>query len=370
MRKLWMAALCFFAGVSSVMAQEEDTTKHQLKIEGYTDVYFAAFSDELEPNALQKFTTVSPRDRRFGLNALQMQVGYESEQVRGSFTLHYGDIAQATWSETFNMIQEANMGIELKDGLWLDAGFFSTHIGTESYLPKNNWLSSTTVATYNEPFYQSGARLSWEGSEKFSAELWVVSGYNFFLDANDAKSVGALFSWNIAKGHSLTYTNLFGRESLDEAPVKQFRTYQNLYYNGQLSDRLLLTVGGDFGTQTNSVLDNPQETAIMYNALTVIRWQFDKNLSVTARGEVFNDKDGFISGLYMEDTENIQGLQIYGLTLGGEYRPMPNAFVRVETRYIQTEDELEIFTQDGSQTNQRWEAMLTMGYTFDRLFRW
>ncbi|MEM6299575.1 MAG: outer membrane beta-barrel protein [Bacteroidota bacterium] len=366
MKKLTLYLLLSLFTASLAVAQN-DSTKHKLTISGYTDVYFAAFSDSLGANALQQFTTVSPRAQRFGVNTAQIGAHYESDRIRGNFIIHYGDIAKATWSTEFPFLQEANVGFRITEGLWLDAGFFATHIGTESFLPKNNYTSSTALATFNEPFFQSGARLQYSPSDKFTGEFWVVSGYNFFLDANDAKSVGVLLNYEFSDNLSLTYTNLFGRESLDDVSPTQFRTYHNLYLNATARS-FDFVLGGDFGTQSNSKNLAPEETAVIYNALAVVRRRWDDAFSTTIRGEVFSDEEGFISGIVGTPQGSPEGLQAWGLTLSNEYRTMENAYIRLEGRYLQTPDNLPIF-YDGESTNQRWEFMVTMGIEFEQKVR-
>jgi hypothetical protein len=354
--------------VIQVDAQEEQVEKdHTINFSAYTNAYYSYFTNEMEANDLQPYTTVSPRSKRFGLNVGQVGISYNSERVRGNITLHWGDIAEATWSPEFTNVQEANIGVRLTKNWWLDTGFFTTHIGTESFLPKNNLLSSTAVATYNEPFYQSGARLSYEGSNKFYVELWAVNGYNYFLDANDAKSFGVLLSYKFNENTSLTYTNLLGRESLDDAPASQFRTYHNLYMNTSFGANVIFILGGDFGTQSNSKTPDYSETAIMYNALATLRYQFSDQWSVTGRGEIFRDESGFVSGILPARNNEIKGLHLWGLTLGSEYRPADNAYVRAEARFLEVDENTLLFSSDYSE-NKRWEVMLTMGLQLGKLF--
>lgn len=350
-----------------INAQDKKESVSTLELSGYADTYFSYFSNEMEPNALQPFTTASPRSKRFGLNVAQIGLSYSAEKVRGNFMLHWGDIVQATWSQEFTNLQEANIGIRLVDNWWIDAGFFTTHIGTESFLPKNNLLSSTSAATYNEPFFQAGAKLSYEGSNKWNAELWVVNGYNYFLDKNDAKSIGVLFSYNFSENTSLTYTNLFGKESLDNSEENQFRTYHNLYLNRNLNEHWYLILGGDFSTQSNSKLADPGETAIMYNALVTLRYQFIQQWSLTGRAELFNDKDGYISGLVPKRNNQLGGMELWGLTLGSEFKPMQNTYIRGEVRYLNLENQTTLFAGD-LDSNKRWEINFTMGYQFNKLF--
>ena len=244
----------------SLYSQE---TKHQLTLSTYIDTYFAGYDNDIGQEDFQPFITAGSRDNSFGINVAQLGLKYEHKKIRGNIVLHYGDIPQATWSGDFNTMQEANFGVKLCDGLWLDAGFFTTHIGTESFLPKNNLLSHTAYLTFNEPFYQAGARLSYDAAEDWYYEVWALNGYNDFVDNNDAKSVGALINYNITQNTSITYTNLYGRESEDGFDREQNRLYQNIYLNHHWNEKIFLIVGFDYGTQTNSALENTSRTASM-----------------------------------------------------------------------------------------------------------
>ncbi len=351
-----------------------DSTQHKLAIKSYVDGYFSTYSNDLQQTEFQPFETVGARDNSLGVNVAQIGLHYNYDKVRANVTLHWGDIPQATWSGDFNEIQEANVGLRLADGLWLDAGFFRTHIGTESFLPKNNPLSNTAFATFNEPFYQAGARLSYDKWERWYMELWALNGYNSFVDNNDAKSVGVLVNYRFRESGttttSITYTNIYGRENPDDIAPKQNRFYQNIYLNQNWNDLWLLTIGLDHGFQTNSSLDNPTDAAHMFTALTTLRYQLNPRWSISTRGEVFTDPDGFIAGTTLSNKGEFSGITLYGISLGGEYRPVENAYLRAETRYTSASDELDIFIQDNSQTNTRWEVLFTMGLDLEKAFGW
>jgi hypothetical protein len=128
-----------------------------------------------------------------------------------------------------------------------------------------------------------------------------------------------------------------------------------------------LIIGGDVGTQSNSRLPEMEETAVMYNALTTLRYMFTDKWSVTGRAEIFNDKHGFISGLIPTLYSRMQGLQLWGLTAGTEYKPAPNSYFRGEVRFLDLDDNAALFSGNYSQ-HQRWEVMITMGYMLDRVF--
>ncbi|SCY23719.1 Putative beta-barrel porin-2, OmpL-like. bbp2 [Nonlabens sp. Hel1_33_55] len=371
MRKItiWFGVGVFFAFAKAYSQSSSDNNNHEITVSGYVDGYLSGYSTELDNDQFQRYTTVGARDDTFGLNIAQLGMAYRHDKVRANVTFQYGDIPQAIWSDTFNEIQEANVGVKIIDGLWLDAGFFKTHVGTESFLPKENLLSSTSVITFNEPFFQSGASLSYEAISDWNFELWVINSYNGFVDNNDAKSVGALISYQINDRTSITYTNNYGRESADDMSPKQRRFYQNLYMSTNWNDKIFLILGADLGLQSNSDLDDSNDTATLYTALATLRYQFSDAFSITGRGEMYRDSSGFISGTFTNNQGITEGLDLTGLTVGAEYKPTENAYIRGEARYLTAQNGLDIFREDDGLSNERYEVLLTMGVFLDRTFR-
>ncbi len=349
----------------SANAQIYDTAQfRELRILGYVDAGWAWYSDEIPVGDFQKFTTVNARHNAVSLNAAQIGLNYAQTKLRAAITLHFGDIAQATWDSTFRPVQEANVGFEITKNWWLSAGFFTTHIGTESFLPKNNSLSSTTAATYNEPFYQAGARLSYEGREKLTAELWLLNGYNLFLDNNSAKTLGLLLGYDFSEMFALSYSNLLGYEQPSGAGFRAFRIYQNMYGDFDFG-KFKLQIGGDLGIENYS--EGRTRNAVMFNALVASRWQFARRFSLSGRVEHFNDKTGFISGTFENPMGNPQGLVWTAFTLGGEFRPVSGGYLRLEGRAGFTDN--EIFITEGNPTDMRWEILTTMGFSFEELVK-
>jgi hypothetical protein len=164
-------------------AQVKDSTA-SFKISGYADAYYAYYSDSVGTNKYQKFPVISPKSNVFGLNIFQLTAQYTSEKIRAVGTLHYGDIPVSAWSPVYNFIQEANVGFHVCKKIWIDAGFFKTHIGTEALLPKDNIASSLAIITVYEPWFQAGVKLSYAPNDKLSLCLHLLNGYNTFVDNN------------------------------------------------------------------------------------------------------------------------------------------------------------------------------------------
>ncbi len=350
----------------SLLAQTPDTTAATLTLSAYVDGYYAAYSNDRPASELQPFTTVGARNKSIGLNVAQVGVKYAAERVRANVVLHYGDIMKATWSQDFQAVQRANAGVRLAPKLWLDAGFFATHIGSESFLPKNNMLSQTAVLTFNEPFYQAGAKLSYAATERLSLELWVLNGYNRFVDNNSAKSLGLLAVFEVNDGLALGFSNVFGRESADGAAVKQFRYYQNAYVDYRFGKWRSLT-GVDYGAQTNSDLAGEGRTAQLVSGHTTLRRAFAKTFGATARVETYQDKQGFISGALDRRSVDPQvslaseGLRWTAYALGGEWAPTEGAYLRFEARHVQLASVYDVFNTGGRTDRYRRELLVTVG---------
>ena len=83
-----------------------------MEMDVYVSSYYSYYTED-NSGPFVKHPTMAPRNRQFGLNMAMISFSYHSERVRSVATLHYGDIAESVWPKTFNMIQEANAGIQI-----------------------------------------------------------------------------------------------------------------------------------------------------------------------------------------------------------------------------------------------------------------
>ncbi|MFI5196135.1 MAG: outer membrane beta-barrel protein [Chitinophagales bacterium] len=347
-------------------AQKVDTIS-TFSITGYLDAYYAYYSDSVGPGNFQKFPTVSPRSNNPSLNIAQLSFQYNAEKIRGAAVFHFGDIAAATWAPApYNNIMEAHVGFKVCRMLWIDAGFFRTHFGTEFLLPVENIASSLTIGTFYEQLYQSGIRLNFTPIKELEINLFLTNGYNTFVDNNNKKSLGMAVTYTIDNNASIGYTNYTGDDTPPGKINNHLRVQQNLFFNFQ-RNRIKLQVGGDFCLQQNSDLATGSETASMYSALATFRYQVAKHCAVYARGEVFSDPDGFMSTIIKDYAGNQTGYKVWGITAGAEYKPTENSYIRIEGRRLQMDQDQYIFTHDGLLYNYRYEVMINAGVTFDLL---
>jgi len=373
MKSIILSMMLIFCA-SSLFAQKGS----KIELKAYADGYYAYYDNDVPASQLQTFSTVGPRNQSFSVNVAQIGLDYSYKDIRSSITLHYGDIAQATWSSAFPYIQEANVGVHLFPNWWLDIGLFTTHIGTESFLPKNNDLSTTSIITYNEPFYQGGAKLAYEGSEKYDLEFWIVNGYNQFLDINKSKSFGLLFNYIFNDNTSLTYTNLIGNEAGSGSTTTATRMYHNVYGTTTIKNMVKVTAGLDYSTQDRVFDFGFDPTKEISNSLlgflTTIRFILTNTSSLTVRYEYLTNPSGYITGVFPSgDSINPSGQYVSGLdnmsgiTLGYEYKPTNNSYLRLEGRNLSGAENVQVF--QGDSPNNRLEIHFTLGHSIGKSWK-
>jgi hypothetical protein len=357
-----IAFLFFFSIISTPLFAQDSTKASPFSYSGYVDAYYAYYTDSVGTGNIQKFPTISPRSNAMGLNIAMLSVHYASEKVRSTMTLHYGDIALTTWSAKYNFIQEANVGIRLHKKLWLDAGLFRTHIGTEGLLPKENICSSVAIGTFNEPYYQAGFKLMYSPSDKLSLCLHILNGYNMFEDNNASKSLGMLAGYIFNDNFSMGYSNYIGDDVPNDYTNTHIRFFHNLYINYS-KNKIRIQVGGDYCTQMNSDT-TATKSSTMYSGLASFRFQATSKLGIYTRGEIINDNSGFLTGSFIDNTNKTTGLKLWGVTMGAEYKPTDNSYIRVEARQLQCDPHQQIFHWEGKNQSSRLEAMFHMGVYF------
>ncbi|MEO8665360.1 MAG: outer membrane beta-barrel protein [Ignavibacteria bacterium] len=363
MRKIF-TLLFFFSFIFSRILFSQDSTQNSiLTFSGYVDAFGAYYTDSAGIGNYQKLSSVSARSESIGLNVAQLSAKYSSDKVRGIITLHFGDIPKAAWSEKFSFIQEATVGIRLSRNLWVDGGFFKSHLGTEGLFPRENITSSISVPTFFEPNYEAGFRLNYLPSDKVTLNIYALNGFNLYEDNNKKKSGGILFNYAFSDKINIGYSNYLGDDTPEGDSISHFRFFNNIFFNFE-KNKVKIVTGVDFCVQDNSDITDPKKSASVLGGLFAIRYTAAKKFGVYSRAEVYSDPDGVLSGVFLDQDNVPTGLKLWGVTLGIEYKPTENSYVRLEGRNLKTADSQKIFRWDNENKSSRLEALLNMGLTF------
>jgi hypothetical protein len=342
----------------SLLTIESNSQNFNFKVSGYADVYYAADNDASIDvlSSMRRFSFINSKKDQFGLNVAQISTNFQyKDQVRGNITFHAGDLAQSAWVgyTSYPLIQQANVGINITDNVWLDAGYFLTHIGAEYVLPKENWLSSHSLVTYYEPFYQAGARIGYE-TTSFTAQLSILNGHGIFEENNYNKTLGIYLSYLPMNSLTLTYASDIGNEIPGGTELGRLFMHHNFVALYNITPEL--AVKGQFDLASLAEKDN--QKSLSYTAFSLqTKYQFVEKFSAAARFALVNNEDNIFAP-FNQTAPELKGTEI---TLGCEYKPSPVTYLRLEGRMLSFDDKYKYFIQDNKPESSRMEVMLNFG---------
>ena len=350
------------SGLKNSKAQSDP----EFKITGYADTYYAYDNDKNGSN-LRQFSVISPIRDQFRINLAQVTGKYTNNNIRGTVTLQFGDVPNYNWPQSPNQylqyIQEANVGFRPVKNLWVDGGYFLTHIGAEGLLPINNYLNTQALATFYEPIYQSGIRVAYDFSDKVYGSLYLLNGYNVLADNNLNKSGGMQLGVKPVGNLEIVYNNIFGNEQPQGSEGKT-RFYNNFVVKYAPIKKLDFLLGVDFAFQEKSDISDSTASASLLSGLLAIRYNFASKFYVSTRGEYYEDNNGILSGLYTNNDGDLIGLKAAGIGFALEYNPTENSYIRVDTRFLKTGNNLFIFDQTETPSQERTEVTIGAGIEF------
>lgn len=353
-----------YSGTRIAPKEEEFDTTGTLDITGYISAYYAYYTDSVGPDSYQKFPTLSPHSNEVGLNLVQLSAKYKSEKIRGIITLHWGDMPDAAWSPRFNLFQQANLGIRIVPKLWFDIGYFRTHVGLESVQPRENINSTVSITTYLEPYYLSGAKLTWQPFKFLTVQANMFNQFNGYIETNQSKMWGMSAMIDPSPNVSVTLNTMKTDDVPDYNNLHKPRWYHDLYVVWKTS-KSILGFEANYGLQKNSQIADSTATAFMFSGQLAFKYCFTKRFSIYTRGEYVKDTDGMMSGTFANGQGKNVGIDIYGITGGIEVKPIPNSYVRFEYRRLNdNRSEGDIFYYQGNYRTYRNEFVFSTGFWF------
>ena len=189
-------------------------------------------------------------------------------------------------------------------------------------------FSRSILFGYAIPFSHTGARLSYAASDTLTLIGGVNNGWDDLKDTNSAKTIelGVLFA--PVKEFSLGGQVYSGKErvgGLINTGPEGTRNLLDAVATFNATEALTLILNYDYGTQANasSVTATGANKAKWSGWTGYVNYQIDEKWKLSLRGEYFNDRDGYRTGVAQKWKEAT-------LTLG--YTPIKNLELRGEVR--------------------------------------
>ncbi len=235
-------------------------------------------------------------------------------------TMDWVHAADPTGSEVVKHIQQAYLSYvaPVGSGLTLDFGKFVTVHGAEVIETKDNFnYSRSLLFSYAIPYYHMGLRAKYSFNDKVAMTGLLVNGWDNFTDNNGGKTLGVGVNLTLTKRLSIVQNYMAGPEQPGDD--RNWRHLSDTTVTYLASDKLTLMGNFDYGKQTLSDgLSGHWKGFAAY-----LRYAFTNKLAFAPRFEVFDDHDGFRTGLRQRLKE---------VTLTQELKLATNLLARVEFR--------------------------------------
>jgi hypothetical protein len=264
---------------------------------GFVDGYYAYDFGRPE-NFDRLFTTQPARHNEFNVNLAYVEAKVSGPRVRGRLALQAGTSVQSNYAgepaigavsgpSLSRFIQEAVAGYQITPSLWVDGGIFLSHIGTESFISRDNLTYTRSLSADFTPYYESGVKLTWQATPRLSALLTVVNGWQNISENNQDKAVGARLDYAPSSSTTFSYYNFVG----NEASSSRLRVFNGVGFKSGLTPTFTLQGQFDYGSQQGA--QNSGSSAWWSSGL-IGKLQITPVVGVSGRVERYQDPDQVI----------------------------------------------------------------------------
>jgi hypothetical protein len=366
-------------------ADESYSWYDAIQFSAFADGYFGLNYNLPKPQSGRNVLRAHDTTNGFALAWVGVNASYPADPVGATVSLRFGPAARQIAACFADDPSKCDSGQGLENvkqafASWkpagadssfqLDFGKFETPYGAEVSESHLNMNYTRSMLYASQPVTHTGLRATFAVADALDFKLLAVNGWNNSIDNNVGKSLGAQATFHL-KGHedgdlltaSLGYmggpehddtlvvtcgpgtafvassasciassaSTESSQNTLDRANsnTKGLRHLIDLVVTLNPIDRLRLVLNADYGLDHTRSADNPKsfESSSYYGVLLGARFAIVEQFAVAARGELFHDTAGFISG-YKQYAMNLAGG-----TLTLDYQPSDFLTIRLDNRY-------------------------------------
>ncbi|MES2178852.1 MAG: outer membrane beta-barrel protein [Gemmatimonadota bacterium] len=341
-----------------------DTTP-KITFGGFVDGYYA-FDFNRPANFDRSFTTQPARHNEFNVNLAYVEAKLDAPRARGRFAIQTGTSVQSNYAgeprnggvsgpDLARLIQEAIVGTKIGENAWVDGGIFLSHIGMESFISRDNPMYTRSLVADYSPYYETGAKLSWQAAPTVSATFVVVNGWQNISETNAAKSAGMRIDYVPSSSTTLSYYNYVGNEAADSAKHSQIRFFNGVGLKSSLTSQFTVLAQFDYGVQGHA---SGSGSSSWYGGMLTGRVQATPMTAIVCRVERYDDKDQVILA-----TGLAAGFRANGASIGIDVTPQSRVLWRTELRGFQGEN--AVFPQHtGGPSKSDAFVVTSLGLTF------
>jgi hypothetical protein len=209
------------------------------------------------------------------------------------------DLAPSTGAvshaDTWRHLYRANVSYRFggKRERRLTFGLINSYIGYESYLSLQNPNYTRGYLLDVVPYFLVGGEFSWKVRDGLFLRFYLVTGYQYLVNPNDAPSYGAQVTW-LPRKHLALRQNLYYGPDQSDTSLDYWRFLSDSLVQWK-TDRWLVAAAFDYVTERQAEVAGQPRFAWTSAALWV-KWNATDRLSLTLRPDVLDDQDGLATG--------------------------------------------------------------------------
>lgn len=334
-----------------------------LQLGGFVDGVFAYnFNRPADhANFLPGLGTSAKRDNELTVNLAQVDLVLPPEPVGFKLSVGFGTAPEvvhaaevrgvATSPDIWRNVVQASVQWQTKAGrgLLLEAGVYPSHIGMEAFATKDNWNYTRSWLGELSPYYQAGLKAAYPFSDRWSAQLHLLNGWQVIGDNNRGKSMGGQLAYNAGR-LSASFNGIVGPELAGNN--EDLRILGDVVAIWKATPTVSIGFSVDAAREGRPVGDDVGWFgAGLYARIAPP----NARTALALRGEYYDDEDGAISGIAQTLKE---------LTATLEHRPVSRLILKLEGRYDRSSAAAfgdERLDPDGAPVRKRDQFLLLLG---------
>ena len=351
-----------------------DTTKPSppAGITGSVDAYYRMnFSNP--KTGFNNYTSFTNSNNSFELGMASIRADHSFGKVSAVAELGFGRRAEEnSYNDGNNLllsaIIQAYASYQVNSKIKLTMGKWSTHVGYEVVDPFSNRNYSMDYMFSYGPFFHTGLKADVTLSSTTAFMVGIADPTDFSTTTSTVKVFLAQFSTGTKNGKLKAYLNYqgYGGASKDSI-LSTYTLYKSLnqfdlVINGTVSSKFGIGFNGTLQSVTSST---PGKSGSWWGSALYLNYDPTATFGLTLRGEYFADKNGIKINPIDLNTNSLetQGLNVFDITLSGNYRVNSNLTIIPELR-LDNGLKTFFYKSDGSTTNSTITALLAVVYHF------
>jgi hypothetical protein len=246
-----------------------------------------------------------------------------------------------------------------KNALTIIGGSFNTLVGAEFLDPnKDTNFSRSILWGYAEPATHLGLRGTYAVNDQWNIIAGVNNGWDSITDTERRKTLELSLAYTPNKIFSIALTDYSGGQrpvdrTKDTTPIST-RNLFDVVMTINATEKMSFVANYDYATQQVALLSDGSLGHAMWQGFAgYVNYKFNDKYRASLRGEVFNDENGFRTGVVQEWKE---------LTFTVGYAVTPNFELRAEARHDFSNTNAFLKTHDqGVANNQQSFAIEAVG---------